>query len=275
MGKSKSKPKNKSDHSTPHLNLPERMTLPANIPQIPKTTKFAWLSPKTTTTPSIPLLETTSTPSIPLLETTSTSSTPLLETTTTPSIPLLETTSTHSNSGSNFSKFAEQAAQQQKQRMKVNILKRKTRREQERIKPLLVKYLQSYLNNPRYKIFPYVMGSVFGNLPDGYNSNMLYLCGYKSYNNNEMQCIEIPINIDALDYEDGIQEISYNVSPKLIIEVNKLKKNFNTTNKLDFPQPQAQGGKNNKKQQRKSRCSCASTKSHKHHRKSFTLKNVK
>ena len=252
MPKSKSTPKHKSEHSEhPLINPPTRTTMKSEVnTQHVFKPKFQWQS-----------------------QTTPISSTPLLETTSTPSIPLLETTSTHSNPDSNFSKFAEQAAQQQKQRMKVNILKRKTRREQERIKPLLVKYLQSYLNNPRYKIFPYVMGSVFGNLPDGYNSNMLYLCGYKSYNNNEMECIEIPINIDALDYDDGIQEISYNVSPKLIIEVNKLKKNFNTTNKLDFSK--VNGGKNNKKQQRKSIRTHASTKSHKHHRKSFTLKNVK
>ena len=48
---------------------------------------------------------------------------------------------------------------------------------------------------------------------------------------------------------------------------------FNTTNKLDFSK--VNGGKNNKKQQRKSIRTHASTKSHKHHRKSFTLKNVK
>ena len=60
------------------------MTLPANIPQIPKL-ELQWLSPKTT---------------------------PLLETTSTSSIPLLETTSTHSNPDSIFSKFVEQAAQQ-------------------------------------------------------------------------------------------------------------------------------------------------------------------
>jgi DNA-directed RNA polymerase specialized sigma54-like protein len=110
MGKSKSKPENKSEHSTPHLNLPERMTLPANIPQIPKTIKLAWLSPKTT--------------------------------------PLLETTSTHSNSGSNFSKFAEQAAQQQKQRMKEIVDQEEISREQDIIKPLLVQYLNrnGYLN---------------------------------------------------------------------------------------------------------------------------------
>jgi hypothetical protein len=246
MVKSKSKPEHKSERSTQHLNLRERMTLPANIQQNPKL-ELQWLSPKTI---------------------------PLLETTTTPSIPLLETTTTHSNHGSILSKFADEANLQRQRRINENILKRKTRREQDRIKPLLVKYLQYYLKDKRYKIYPYVMGNVFGNLPDGYYPNMLYLCGYKTYN-NEMEYIEIPIDIDALDSDgdDGIQEIRYNVPPKLINKVNKLITSSNTTNKLDFSR--ANGGKNNKKKQSKSMRSRASTKSHKHHRKSFTLKNVK
>jgi hypothetical protein len=171
-----------------------------------------------------------------------------------------------------FDSFKKQTAEQQQQQEIAN--QEEISRKQKRIKPLLVKYLQYYLKDPRYKIYPYVMGNVFGNLPDGYYPNMLYLCGYKRYN-NEMEYIEIPIDIDALDSDgdDGIQEIRYNVPPNLINKVKKLQKSFNTTNKLDFSR--ANGGKNNKKQQSKSMRSRASTKSHKHHRKSFTLKNVK
>jgi len=168
------------------------------------------------------------------------------------------------------------------------IVDQENAREQERIKPLLVKYLQSYLNNPRYKIFPYVMGNVFGNLPDGYNSNMLYLVGDKlrekrpkpKYNNCTIpetywEKILLEISVEQLTHQDQdqIMRVYYNFNKNIKEKVEELQMSFNTVNKLDFSQ--AQGGKNNKKQQRKSIRTRASTKSHKHHRKSFTLKNVK
>lgn len=203
---------------------------------------------------------------------------------------MLETTSTHSNPDSIFSKFVEQAAQQQQQQKMKGIVDQENAREQERIKPLLVKYLNDngYLNKKRYDISPYVIGKAFGNLPNGYDSNMLYLFGYiwrENYSRRnrhnkytEITLVKVPIelkiDIDELTTPEDIQVIYY-IPAKSPIEkkVDELKASFNTTNKLDFSK--VNGGKNNKKQQSKSIHTRASTKSHKHHRKSFTLKNVK
>ena len=95
---------------------------------------------------------------------------------------------------SNFFQFANQAAEHQQRQMNIIRDQEEISREQERIKPLLVKYLKDngYLNKEKYNIFPYVMGNVFGNLPDDsnlrikYDKNMLYLFGYKlRYNINK------------------------------------------------------------------------------------------
>ena len=121
------------------------------------------------------------------------------------------------------------------------------------------------------------MGNVFGNLPDGYRSDMLHLCGYRYFIQNskrEMDYIEIPIDVDVLNgHSDNIQVINYNTTPKLIIKVRELEKTFNSINKLDFSQ--VRGGKNNKKQQSKSRRLRVSTKYYKHHIKTISRKNVK
>lgn len=180
---------------------------------------------------------------------------------------------------SNFLQFANQTAEQQHQQQQVIANREKIIREQERIKPLLVEYLRrySFLDTKKYNILPYVMGNVFGNLPDGYRSDMLHLCGYRYFiqnSNREMDYIEIPIDVDVLNgHSDNIQVINYNTTPKLIIKVRELQGAFNTVNKLDFSQ--RRGGKNNKKQQSKSRRLQASTKSYKHHRKTISHKNVK
>jgi hypothetical protein len=201
---------------------------------------------------------------------------------------------------SNFVQYANQAAEQQQQQEIAN--QEEISRKQKRIKPLLVKYLKDngYLNQKRYNISPYVMGNVFGNLPDNsnlpddsklrikYDKNMLYLFGYKLRENysrrnrrnkyTEITLVKVPIelkiHIDELTQPEDIQVI-YTISDESSIKekVQELQTSFNTTNKLDFSQ--VNGGKNNKKQQSKSMRSRTSTKSHKHHRKSFTLKNVK
>ena len=201
---------------------------------------------------------------------------------------------------SNFSQFVNETGKQQQQQQQEIARREKITQEQERIKPLLVKYLRSsgFLDTKKYNIFPYVMGNVFGNLPDGYNgyngykSDMLYLCGYHYFTpflitalpsgvgvlnekmcNNEMEYIEIPIDIDVLNgHSDGIQIINI-TTPRLINKVREFQEAFNTVNKLDFSQ--RRGGKNNKKQQNKSRRLHASPKSYKHHRKAYSRKNVK
>jgi hypothetical protein len=180
---------------------------------------------------------------------------------------------------SNFLQFANQTAEHQQQQQQVIANQEKIIREQERIKPLLVEYLRrySFLDTKKYNIFPYVMGNVFGNLPDGYRSDMLHLCGYRYFIQNtkrEMDYIEIPIDVDMLNgHSDNIQVINYNTTPKLIIKVRELEKTFNSVNKLDFSH--VSGGKNNKKQQSKSRRLRVSTKSYKNHRKTIARKNVK
>ena len=251
MSKRKRDSDSDSDSDTQHLNPREIMTFPADITQNSKTINLAWLSPKTTPTPT--------------------------------------PTPTHSNPGSNFSKFAEQAAQQQQKKMKV-IVDQENARKQKIIKPLLVKYLNDngYLNKEEYRISPYVMGDVFGNLPDGYNSNMLYLVGDKlreerlKYNNYTKPKIYwgkilLEISVEQLTHQDQDQDqimhVYYNFKKDIKEKVKELQMSFNNVNKLDFSK--VNGGKNNKKQQRKSIRTRASTKSHKHHRKSFTLKNVK
>jgi hypothetical protein len=195
----------------------------------------------------------------------------------------------------NLESFLKQTDQQQ-QKMKKIVYQEENARERERIKPLLVKYLNDngYLNKEEYRISPYVMGNVFGNLPVDYtlqikyDKNMLYLFGYiwrESYSrrnrhnkytelNLGWEPIELKIDIDELKHPEDIKAL-YTIPAKSPIEkkVDELKASFNTTNKLDFSK--VNGGKNNKKQQRKSIRTRASTKSHKHHRKSFTLKNVK
>ena len=91
--------------------------------------------------------------------------------------------------------------------------------------------------------------------------------------NNEMEYIEIPIDVDVLNgHSDGIQIINI-TTPRLINKVREFQETFNTVNKLDFSQ--GRGGKNNKKQQNKSRRLHASPKSYKHHRKAYSRKNVK
>jgi hypothetical protein len=178
----------------------------------------------------------------------------------------------------NFLQFVNQTAEYQQQRQ-VIADREKITRKQEQIKPLLVEYLRrySFLDTKKYNILPYVMGNVFGNLPDGYRSDMLYLCGYRYFiqnSNREMDYIEIPIDVDTLNGDsDNIQVINYNTTPRLIIKVRELQGAFNTVNKLDFSQ--RRGGKNNKKRPSNSVRSRASTKSHKHHRKTFSRKNVK
>ena len=180
---------------------------------------------------------------------------------------------------SNFLQFANQTAEHQQQQRQVIADREKITREQEQIKPLLVEYLRrySFLDTKKYNIFPYVMGNVFGNLPDGYRSDMLHLCGYRYFIQNskrEMDYIEIPIDVDVLNgHSDNIQVINYNTTPKLIIKVRELEKTFNSINKLDFSQ--VRGGKNNKKQQSKSRRLRVSTKYYKHHIKTISRKNVK
>ena len=180
---------------------------------------------------------------------------------------------------SNFLQFVNQTAEHQQQQQQVIANREKIIREQERIKPLLVEYLRrySFLDTKKYNIFPYVMGNVFGNLPDGYRSDMLHLCGYRYFIQNskrEMDYIEIPIDVDVLNgHSDNIQVINYNTTPKLIIKVRELEKTFNSINKLDFSQ--VRGGKNNKKQQSKSRRLRVSTKYYKHHIKTISRKNVK
>jgi hypothetical protein len=180
---------------------------------------------------------------------------------------------------SNFLQFVNQTAEHQQQQQQVIANQEKIIREQERIKPLLVEYLRrySFLDTKKYNIFPYVMGNVFGNLPDGYRSDMLHLCGYRYFIQNtkrEMDYIEIPIDVDMLNgHSDNIQVINYNTTPKLIIKVRELEKTFNSVNKLDFSH--VSGGKNNKKQQSKSRRLRVSTKSYKNHRKTIARKNVK
>jgi hypothetical protein len=178
----------------------------------------------------------------------------------------------------NFLQFVNQTAEYQQQRQ-VIADREKITRKQEQIKPLLVEYLRrySFLDTKKYNILPYVMGNVFGNLPDGYRSDMLYLCGYRYFiqnSNREMDYIEIPIDVDTLNGDsDNIQVINYNTTPRLIIKVRELQGAFNTVNKLDFSQ--RRGGKNNKKRPSNSVRSRASTKSHKHHIKTFSRKNVK
>jgi hypothetical protein len=243
MGKSKSKIEPKSEHSARSLiNQPTRMKAINNIPQ-------------TTPTP-------TPTP-----------------------------TSWLNISNSNFSDFEKQAAEHQQRQMNIIRDQEEISQKQERIKPLLVKYLykNGYLNKKRYIISPYVMGNVFGNLPDDsnlpikYDKNMLYLFGRilrHNINNSHTQLtlkwepIELKIDIDELTQPENIQVI-YTIPTESSIKkkVYELQTSFNTTNKLDFSR--ANGGKNNKKKQSKSMRSRTSTKSHKHHRKSFTLKNVK
>ena len=237
MSKSKIAPKSyHSEH--PFINPPTRMTLPANIPQNPKTIKLACHS-QTSLTP----------------------------------IPWSEGKET------GFRSFVEHVGEQQQQQRQVIADREKITQERERIKPLLVEYLRrySFLDTKKYNILPYVMGNVFGNLPDGYRSDMLHLCGYRYFiqnSNREMDYIEIPIDVDVLNgHSDNIQVINYNTTPRLIIKVRELQGAFNTVNKLDFSRNH--GGKHNKKQQSKSMRSHASTKCYKHYRKSFTLKNVK
>ena len=180
----------------------------------------------------------------------------------------------------------------QEQQMKEIVYQEENARKQKIIKPLLVKYLNDngYLNKERYIILPYVMGmgDVFGNLPDGYNSNMLYLVGDKlrekrpkpKYNNCTIpetywEKILLEISVEQLTHQDQdqIMRVYYNFNKNIKEKVEELQMSFNTVNKLDFSK--VNGGKNNKKQQRKSIRTRASTKSHKHYKKSFTLKNVK
>lgn len=138
------------------------------------------------------------------------------------------------------------------------------------------------------------MGNAFGNLPKDstlqikYDENMLYLFGYirrENYSrrnrhnkytelNLGWEPIELKISIEELTHPEDIKAL-YTIPDESPIEkkVEELQMSSNTVNKLDFSK--VNGGKNNKKQQRKSIRTCASTKSHKHHRKSFTLKNVK
>ena len=239
MGKSKSKPKNKSDHSErPLINPPTRTTTiksEVNTQPLSQTTPIPWSE-------------------------------------------LNEI---------KLGSFLKQTDQQQ-QKMKKIVDQEENAREQERIKPLLVKYLNDngYLNKEEYRISPYVMGDVFGNLPKGYNSNMLYLVGDKlreehlTYNNYTepkiyWEKILLEISVEQLTHQDQdqIMRVYYNFNKNIKEKVEELQMSFNTVNKLDFPK--VNGGKNNKKQQRKSIRTRASTKSHKHHRKSFTLKNVK